>query len=146
MEYPDPSTNQYGNVHPILDDILGGKSVDVNEINRAKTDALVPMATTMATAAAQHGWTYVTGIFDAFYTHGYGSFAQTYFRTATESALNQGPCGNNVIGPQSWDKTATQGTCHPNVAGQQVYCDKIIAAWTKPNLVTTNLDLTANAF
>jgi hypothetical protein len=146
MEYPDPTTNYIGLTQPILTDILDGKSVDVAEINRAKNDALVPMATAIATAAAHHGWTYVTGVFNAFYTHGYGDFPESYFRTATESAINQGPCGNNVIGPQYWDKENTQGTCHPNIAGQGVYESKILDAWTKPNLVATNLDLTAHAF
>ena len=64
-------------------------------------------------ATADHGWTYVDGIYDGFTNHGY--CAQNHFIVrAQETFLNEG---------------VYQGMVHPNRFGYQVYANAILPKW-----------------
>ena len=141
-EYPDPTRDSTGNTaQQILHDIADGLEVDRNELNQVRDRVMLPLAQAMYAFARRSGWAYVNDVASAFATHGYGD----WFRTATDSAILQGPVWNrNTI--SSEEKAATTGTLHPTADGQDVYRARVGAAWNMPNLVTTNFALTPNAF
>jgi hypothetical protein len=141
-EYPDPTRDATGNTaFQILHDIADGLEVDRNELNQVRDRVMVPLAQAMYAFARRNGWAYVNDVAGAFATHGYGD----WFRTASDSALLQGPVWNrNTISSQ--EKANTTGTLHPTAEGQDVYRTRAGAAWNMPNLVTTNFALTPSAF
>src|SRR5205823_12185795 len=84
---------------------------------------------------------FVKDISSAFNTHGYGD----WLRTASDSAVLQGPV-NNRFTISSDEKAATTGTLHPTGPGQDIIRQRDAAAFTLPNLVTTNFVLDDGAF
>ncbi|HEX8912691.1 MAG TPA: SdrD B-like domain-containing protein [Humisphaera sp.] len=147
-EYPDPTRGPGGAVlDKVLDDVVPFHEVDQQELNLAIQKVLVPLATAMHKAAAKQGWTLVDGIASKFAEgHGYGSFSGSWFVTADQSTISQGPRWNRNVAPSLDDLMKTTGKAHPNAQGQLVYRDAIYAAWTKADLVTTSFTLPATAF
>jgi hypothetical protein len=142
MEYPDLTRDSTGGTaQQILHDIQTGLEVDRNELDGAREHVLEPLARGMANFARRHGWHYVNDIAAGFANNGYGS----WLVTATESVTEQGPVVN-VHFPTPEEKARTTGTLHPNYFGQNVPLSRVNLALTRPNLVTTSLAVSPNAF
>ncbi|MCY2989541.1 MAG: hypothetical protein NTY19_16945, partial [Planctomycetota bacterium] len=105
--------------------------VDRNELEWARNNVAKPLNVAIQAAAQEHGWTFVTGIDEAFQGHGYAganpedpqshaainSDTARWIRTASESRAIQGP-----------DSADTPGTAHPNQFGHQAVASALIKA------------------
>jgi hypothetical protein len=113
-EYPNLTRDEQGNLcafdplHPLA--MLPG--ITHAEAAWAEGVATVSLNDAIATATAEHGWTYVGGIFDDSTPHGYCS-ADPWLVRLQQSFLTQG----DVF-----------GTIHPNAAGHSAAADLISAA------------------
>jgi lysophospholipase L1-like esterase len=117
-EYPDPTRNDNGALCPaILDDTpLPFSAMSATEEQAALTNVLIPLNSAVQAAAARNayrGWQFVSGISARFagtgVGHGYCA-ADHWIRRYSESGSVQGN---------------TDGSLHPNVAGQQVVRDQV---------------------
>jgi PKD repeat protein len=103
-----------------VDSVLMGADLDdgvisSDEVKWAYGNVIVPMNAAIGRAVAANGWTFVTGLPDAFSKHGYCAGAP-WVRHYEESKALQ---GNN------------QGTVHPNVNGHKELADLLFAAVSK---------------
>jgi hypothetical protein len=141
-EYADMTRDGSGGTAPqILHDIFPGLEIDQNELNGVRANVLAPLAQALRKFAADHTYEYVTDVASAFNFHGYGD----WIRTATDSAIIQGPIVNRIT-ISSEEKAATTGTIHPTGGGLSVYRNRINAGFSQPNLITQYFGLTDNAF
>ena len=90
--------------------------LDPEEAQWAADNVQQPLAAIQAKSARLLGWGYVDGVFEAFRTHGYPA-DDSFFNSAAESFLQQGD---------------HQGTIHPNVEGQAVIGDLLLADLRRP--------------
>lgn len=119
-EYPNPSEDDDGSYceFDALDPLatLPGWSddetvwVDEEMLDRSVSGRLND---TVADATAEHGWNFVTGVYDAFAGHGYCA-TDHWFVRLQESFVSQ---GNH------------NGTAHPATAGYRAYRDQILTEW-----------------
>lgn len=146
-EYPDPGTEvrpdsgQVEECEEILEDVMWGMRMEVEgrqylrgwaqenwkdmetELGFARKTFLPSLNARVREAAVRNKWTYVGGISDRFLGHGYcvgdndRDHPDRWIQTAALSADQQGPGA----------RQHTTGTLHPNVRGQAVYRDRILA-------------------
>lgn len=149
-EYVDPGTERRSDTglieecEEILEDVAWGMAAEiegrqwvrgtespkgpVTELGYARRTFLPTLNAHVADAAARHGWTMVRGISDRFLGHGYcvgdndQEHPDRWIQTAALSVRAQGPVLNDHELRQE-----TRGMLHPNVRGQQVYRDQILA-------------------
>lgn len=140
-EYPDLSKQSDGQIaQEIIGDVAPGLEVDRHELTRLVEELLPSFIVGMKTAAATFGWNYVDGVLAAFANHGYGD----WFRTASDSIVQQGPLGNrNTVTP--FDKENTKGTMHPINGGLDAQRDAILTDVRKANLVTSLFSVSPGA-
>jgi hypothetical protein len=109
-------------------EIFSGADLDLSVDDWRAIKAIgVELNAAIHEAAAIHRWILIDGIVESFSGHGYCATADprrpgaatnvrgSYFRTATQSCLNQGDF---------------EGTMHPNEHGHQVYAERIAATVT----------------
>lgn len=117
LEYPDPTGERCGATSKaILDDLVPGLRVNRRELALLRERLLRPLNQTLLDAAESQGWSYVSGVFDAFRVHGYAS-GDTWFIRAKESEQVQGP----RFGLAGYLRGEfAPGMLHPNPHGHQV--------------------------
>jgi hypothetical protein len=141
-EIPDPTHDATGGTaNKIMDDIQSPLEIDQNELNGFRAHVIDPLNQLLAKWARNDSFAFIKDISSAFNTHGYGD----WIRTASDSALLQGPIGNRFT-ISSEEKMNTLGTLHPSGPGQDVIRQRDAAAFTMPNLVTTYFFLDQSAF
>ena len=103
----------------------GSQTNDIlySQLNRSESEFVEQVAAAMnarfADSAADHGWIFVDGIFEAFRDHGVCADANSFFRTIGQALRIQGndlPLGN--LGPFSFVvPVLSAGVVHPNPSG-----------------------------
>lgn len=117
VEYFDPTHDEHGATCRRIG--LPGKSIDAAEATWAREELLGPLNEAIATAAEAHGWTAVTGVADAFATHGYCADAdERWIRTISGSLWRQFALGRKL-------RLATAGALHPNAQGHRAIAELI---------------------
>jgi hypothetical protein len=143
MDYPDLTRDSTGDfAQKVLDDVLPFLEVDHWELANAYPQLLPSFMSTMKEACRQFGWTFVDGIHEAFHTHGYGD----WLRTATESAILQGPLGHRDPASEQVARLQTTGTMHPMSGGLDAERDRLLDKIGLPDLITTDFTLSPGAF
>jgi hypothetical protein len=120
LEYPDPTKEQGGATsNAILDELVPGLRVNRRELALLRERLLRPLNRTLLELAEPQGWSYVSGIFDAFRVHGYAA-SETWFIRAKESERLQGP----RLGLAGYLRGEfAPGMLHPNSHGHEVIAD-----------------------
>ncbi|MGH3088629.1 MAG: hypothetical protein ACRDSJ_15095, partial [Rubrobacteraceae bacterium] len=129
-QYPDPTTSDDGlTCGSILGDIIWTKSITRLESLWARSNVIVPLNQTMADAAARsanRGWTYVDGISDQFFGHGYCA-NNRWIVQPMDSRRMQGPF--RVQPFEEWEHTdilgSQKGMMHPNAMGYGAYSNSL---------------------
>ncbi|HYB99071.1 MAG TPA: Ig-like domain-containing protein [Candidatus Limnocylindrales bacterium] len=122
LEYPGFFENDNGLRCPeLFEDITVLGSWDFDEIGVAEAVWAVKLNEAVEVGADLAGFTYVSGIYEAFEKHGMCA-NDRYINTATDSMITQGDAYGTIYGSQS----ETTGTAHPNTKGYGAYAKIII--------------------
>ena len=79
-------------------------------------------------AAEREGWTYVSGVFDSFKSHGYAA-KDRWFVRAKESEQIQGP----ILSPIGYLRgEIAPGMLHPNLRGHQAIAEQLFVQFHEP--------------
>lgn len=144
-EYFDPTRGRNGDFPgQILSTTCVGHTVAPVEWAFLYDHMVVPLNEAVAAAAAAHDWVLVTGIADAFRDHGYcasvgpgtqlgdGWVVKLPESVSTQNDLDEVQFPICFVQDSGCDGDI-KGTGHPNLSGQEVYRDRILAALTQFN-------------
>ncbi len=127
-EYPDLARNQnrqFCHSSP-FPDLLA--SLSRKEAQWASEEVVRGLNDRVKAAADEHGWVYVTGISDAFATHGYCAGEQRWVRTFRDAKRIQGTDNKcDLLNLESIKSCIiSSGSVHPNEGGHAWYATRII--------------------